>query len=224
MGNVNGYMDNTLMIGVNEEYKVGLAYLYSDNYNDKHAKVSKTNNPKSKYSKLLLNWNDFTIHLYNLLNSAIIVTPQIYKSSMLSKNYNEYESHKRFKFFCNKYNFNIQKQMIKESKTDLIVDNFKIQLFFSSKPIKYYHDVHSAIPYKKGDNDFYVIELRTHLGDFLILHESILIEQQFIATETHKGRTGLHIFPYDYLKTYPDRKGNFTCLKKYWFSTEYGHL
>jgi hypothetical protein len=114
------------MVGINEQYRVGLSYLYSDFYNDKHAKVSNTKNPKSKYSKLLLQWDDFIIHLTSLLSSAIIVTPEIYKLSMSSTSYKEYESIKRFKILCKKYELDVEHQMDNYSANDLFVGGFKV--------------------------------------------------------------------------------------------------
>ena len=161
----------------------------------------------------------------------------------------EYESIQRFALFCQKYNLNIKFNDNNSSGTDLFINGCKIQMKYSLKPpnnggstygyrISLVHGK-KKVPYKKGENDYYVIELGSYHGEFLWLCEELLIEKGWIATDTQKGKTSLSVFPYDYvekrLSTMPntnrkelsDRKlvhGNWTSNKEYWFSTEKGCL
>lgn len=229
LSHIDSYTIGTLIVGLNEQYGVGLAYLYSDVYNDKYGHASIMKNPKGKYSKLLLNWPDFILHLEIMLKSATIITPEIFRLSMTPESYKEYLSIKRFKLFCMKYELDV-KHYGSSCATDLMIGNVKIQMKYIEKPFKPNESYmvsfarHNREPYKKGDNDFYIMEIGSYHGMFLILHESILIDKQYIDTETVIGRHILHFFPYDYVKNNPTRKGNWTCEPKYWYSTENGHL
>jgi hypothetical protein len=87
-------------------------------------------------------------------------------------------------------------------------------------------------PYKQGDNDLYIIELGSNHGDFLILSEKILIEKGYIQTNEQKGKKNLNVYPHDYvekklLTTIGHKskiKGNWSCDKSLWISTEKGFL
>ena len=62
-------------------------------------------------------------------------------------------------------------------------------------------------------NNFYIIEVGSHHGDFLILPEKILIIKGIISSGNNNGTRFLSIYPYDYTKR------NWTSDKQYWVST-----
>lgn len=245
---IGNYVNGMLIVALNKELGLGLAYLNSDIYN-KHkdnVTISPTKDPRSPFSKILLKWDDFIIHFQNIIHQGMIVTAEIFKNSMPKTAFIEYESIERFSFFCQKYGWNMRVNAENSSATDVFVGNLKIQMKYSSKQrdaTHYYHLIHlrrlirqkplKIEPYKKGDNDFYIIEIGSHHGDFLILPEQILVDKQIVQIGDIKSQMQIGVFPYGYLeqklltvrKGWEHRvKGNWTMNPKYWFSTEKGHI
>jgi hypothetical protein len=226
MANLNKYSEGTLIVGVNQEHKVGLAYLYSEKYNTKHAFFSKNKNSRGKYANLLKDWDEFIIDLTNLLSQATIITPEIYRLSLIDATYREYLSVKRFKLYCKNNNFTVQYKLDTYGNICLLINDFKVNLKFvlNHKLNCHFYETHTTKDcYTQGDYDFYVVEIGLHLGEFFIVHESELIKYGIVSTDTQKGKTAIQIYPYDYQGKIRS-KSAWTADKKYWFSTEKGHL
>lgn len=239
------YMNGMLMVCLNKLKGIGLTYINSLYYETKCATVSINKNPVNKFEKLILQWDQFTLKLKDMLSYGIIITPKLYKNSMSNAHYTEYKSIERFKYFCQKYDLKCILNYDNSSPTDLFVNGFKIQMKYRGKIIgektnNYSYDIQlhrsACIKYKKGDNDFYVIEIGSHHGDFLWLPENLLIAKGYITENINvdeSSRCHMSIFAYDYVEkkllTTDDKnkyrvKGNWSCDKKYWISTEKGCL
>lgn len=241
MNHLDRYSNGMLIVGINLQEKLGLAYLKSQKYDVSTARIS--TNPKSEgiFSKLLLPWEIFLIHLQNLLFSGVVITQDTFENSMTETTFKEYSSLERFFILCKKCGFEYKRVFNNASKTDLILEGLRVQLKFSAAqtcPTKrtYSHKVSlstSEGPYRKGDNDLYIVELGSNQGDFLFLPEDLLIEKGYIKTFSQPGRTNLDVYPYDYVqkrklitpKCHHNKiTGNWTCDKSLWISTQYGPL
>jgi hypothetical protein len=191
----------------------------------------------------------------------MIITDEVFKNSMSKNHFLEYESIERFSSFCKKYGFDLIRNQDNSSATDCFINGFKIQMKYSSKPydkrqtmssyavnLKRTADYNKYRSYKKGENDFYVIEIGSYHEDFLILPEQTLIDKDIISTkdlltsdeinnENKKtDKYKLYVFPYNHVEkklliskenqTGCESKitGNWTTDKQYWFSTENGPL
>jgi len=245
--NMHKYKNGMLIVGLSKEYQLGLAYINSDKYNNiRTVAVSFAKNPKSEFSKILLRWDNFLIHLKNILSEGQIITTELFKDSMSNTSYLEYLSIERFKVFCEKYGWNMKRNLNNSSETDLFVDGFRVQMKYRSNPrdpangkygytihLKRTIDVGKYVSYKKGDNDFYVIEIGSHHGDFLIVPEKILIDKGYISINEKPRGEKFDTFPYGYLayrlaNVRPGWehmvKGNWTMNPLFWFSTEKGRI
>ena len=189
ISDVTGYMDGMLMVCLNKSYN-----------RNKTVSVSTAKNPKSEFSKILLQWDNFSIHLKNILYHGMIVTDELFKSSMTTKSYTEYESIERFRLLCEKYHWNFNRNTDTASVTDLYIDGFKVQMKYTNRFIittgcnkvslhktGYKNNIKSRVSYDKGDNDYYIIELGSHLGEFLILSEKLLLDKGFISVNKQKA-------------------------------------
>ena len=198
---MTGYLNGMLMVCLNKSYGVGLTYLNEEKYNrNKTVCVSTTKNPKSEFSKILLSWCAFVIHLETVISQGTIITPEVFKNSMTATSYLEYESIQRFKLLCNKYGWCFERNTNTASVTDVFVDGFKIQMKYTNQFVVttgrnrvslpktgYKNNKKSLVSYSKNDNDYYIIELGSHLGEFLILSEQLLIEKGFISVDNQKA-------------------------------------
>jgi hypothetical protein len=252
MADMNKYPSGMLIVCLNYQYQIGLAYLYSSKYNNmEKIYVMLKKSPRTKFgefNKMLMYWEDFVVHLKQMLSKGIIVTPEIFKNSMSSSNFLEYESIARFSLFCEKYGWDLKINDDNFSPTDLFVNNYKVQMKYVSGRTNPTHGhqqyqislnrnfnskTNKTQPYKKGDNDFYIIELGGYHGEYLIIPEEILIKYGFISSENTNGKFVLGVYHYDYVdKKLPTTldihkskvKGNWTCDKQYWVSTDKGPL
>jgi hypothetical protein len=240
MNHLDKYENGMLVVGINNKEKIGLAYIISEKYRVTTAQISKNSICDGVFNELLMSWNDFIIHFENILKYSIIITVENHKNSMSPECYKEYQSIKRFIVFCNKYKLTYSRIFDNSSVTDLIVEGMKVQMKYASNPSGVSNRTYSYKiclgtskgPYKQGDNDLYIIELGSNHGDFLILSEKILIEKGYIQTNEQKGKKNLNVYPHDYvekklLTTIGHKskiKGNWSCDKSLWISTEKGFL
>lgn len=246
--NMNRYDDGMLIVCFNYEHLAGLAYINSDKYkNSGSIDVSFVKNPTNNFSKILLRWDEFLIHLKNILFQGMIITDKIFESKMSKNCFMEHKSIERFFIFCEKYGWTCVRNIDNNSVTDLFINGYKAQMKYCSKPLDPNNGCYAySIPlskksplykrkgsYEKGDNDFYIIEIGSNHGDFLILSEQVLIDKGLISINGEETTQTLNVYPYDYVEnkllTTPNRykylvKGNWTCDKKYWYSTEEGPL
>lgn len=239
MSNLENYEKGMLIVAINKIKCLGLAFLYDEYFKTSTASVRFTKHPKGKFSKLLLYGEDFINKLSNLLCKALKITDSLYKNSLSPANLAEFESISRFLIYCEKLQLNVKRVKNATSHTDLIINGYKIQMKFSAnqsniKKRTYSYKISLAksgnregkrkIPYSKGDNDLYVIELGCNQGEFLVLTENLLIEKGYIKTEIQKGKYNLDVYPYDYTKkkkqskTGPQIRGNWTCDESLWLS------
>lgn len=218
MSGLDKYEDSTIIVGINKLFNVGLVYLSSDLYKTKTAHATITNNPKTEFSKILLHWDDFILRLYDVLQHGTIITEENHKNFMTKSSYLEYESLERFYILCKNFKLDVTRVEDNGSVTDLIVNGFKIQMKFVSNPengreYRVYLTRQKSEPYKQGDNDFYIIEIGSKLGEFLILSEEVLISNGLITTADRVGKPKIHVYPYDYTENTNvkfERKGNWT--------------
>ena len=84
------------------------------------------------FSKILMRWDNFLIHLKTILSKGQIITAELFKNSMPYESYLEYLSIERFKVFCKKYGWNIERNLDNSFATDLFVDEFKVQMKYHS--------------------------------------------------------------------------------------------
>lgn len=239
---LNKYENGMLIVALNKELGLGLLYIMCDELKAKTADMT-IGGTRGKFSKLLLNWPNFIQYLSFLLNKASIITKEIFRNSMTRENFLEHESILRFIKFCDKFNFNVKRVENNGSQTDLLVNNLKIQMKYCSKMKNPDNGEYSFwislsksggykkphIPYEKGDNDFYIIEIGSHHGYFLAIPENILIDKRIIKTDNQTGKPYIIVFPFDYLdtketnKVIKDKKaikGNWTCKdKRLWVSS-----
>lgn len=233
------YSDGTLIICVNPEDRVGLIFVMSPEFRAKSITVT-IGGTKGVFSRLLLDHGAFSVYLESMLPLAPVI--ENIRSLMTPCTVLEMESKQRFKDYCSKFGLRITEPDSSASVTDVIVSGFKCQLKYSSSPENrrrtYSHKVmlgRGNGPYIKGDNDFYVIELGGHHGEFLILHEQLLIDMGYVSHQG-KGKQNLNVFPLGYIrekmKSVTSRwdmvKGNWTCDSKLWFRennfiTDYPH-
>lgn len=245
INDLDKYIDGMLIVCVNKLINIGFAYVDSNYYRTMQTKISLKRDPINKFEKLILEWDDFILKLKDTLCYGLIVTPELYKNSMSPNHFLEHQSIERFNLFCIKYGLKCELNYDNSSPTDLFVDGFKIQMKYSSKPIgqitgTYSYDINlhrnGSIKYKKGDNDFYVIEIGGYHNDFIWLSENLLIAKGYISENIKTDEIStcnMHIFPPDYIekkllitadKYKSQIKGNWSCDKKYWISTEKGCL
>jgi hypothetical protein len=239
MTGLNKYEPGMLIVALNREAQIGLFYFYSETYNTTSARIHVTPNPRGIFSKLIMNWNDFKVNFEKSLPSAIQITKEIFNESMTLHNRLEHESINRFIIYLERFGVQYKRMIDDSSATDIIVNGFKVQMKYSSKPhnpdkSQHEHPIHlgrsrGRVPYKKGDNDFYVIEVASKHGEFIILPEQLLIDKGFIITENCEGRCDLSVYPYDHVEklravTHDPRakaliKGNWTCDKSLWWTS-----
>ncbi len=244
MAGLDKYSNGMLIVGLNKSAGIGLAYLFSDEYKTTGATVHVTPNPRGKFSKLVMQWIDFILNLENLLPYAIHVTHKIFEDSLSLCSKLEYESQIRLIKFCDKYNISYKLMKNDSSPTDILLDGLKVQMKYCSKPNniekgRYEYPIHlgkknGTIPYKKDENDLYIIEIASYHGDFLFLTEDILIKHGYISTDTQPGKCSLGVYPYDHVenllatltnpRTRKQIKGNWTCDKSLWLSTKNGSI
>lgn len=242
---LNKYDDGMLMVCINKSANIGLVYIDSDYYRTIKTTVSFKRIHVNKFDKLILPFDKFTLKLKDMLYDGIIITPELYKNSMSPSHYTECESIERFIKFCIEHKLKYELNYDNSSPTDLFVEGYKIQMKYCSKSIGEKTNNHSYhislrrsgfIKYKKGDNDFYVIEIGGYHNNFLWLPENLLIAKGYVSENImvdENSKYTLDIFPYDYIEkkllTTDDKhkhqvKGNWSCNKKYWISTEKGCL
>jgi len=245
VNDLHKYFNGMLIVCLNKLTGIGFTYIDSDYYRTKAPTFSINNNPVNKFEKLILQWDQFILKLKEMVCYGVIITPELYKNSISTDHYTEYESIERFKYFCKKYNLNCVLNYDNSSPTDLFVNGFKIQMKYSGRIIgektsNYSYDIQLSrsadIKYKKGDNDFYVLEIGGYHGDFLWLPQNLLIAKGYISENIsvdEPSKCHMSIFAHDYVEkkllTTNDKdkhkvKGNWSCNKKYWFSTEKGCL
>ena len=249
INSMHKYEEGMLVIAARHP-RFGFVYttIESDKDANPNVYVSLNKKEKSKYEKLILMWPEFLVELERSLTKGIIVTPELFKSSICPSQYLEYQSIERFKIFCEKHDLKLDLVDDVSLPTDLYVNGFKVQMKYSSKPTShleasqrngdYYYPVNlrrfGNVKYVKGDNDFYVIEMGEHLGEFLFVPEYILLEKKYISQgPLEKARSRLRVFPYDYVEKRKATattgqknkiKGNWSCNKWYWMTTEEGCL
>ncbi len=223
------YSDGTLIVCVHPE-QYGIVFLMSDLYRIVTARVT-IGGTKSAYSKILQTWNDFVIKLKDGLISAQIIYD--IRSTMTEDNVKSYESTQRFIKFCKIHNLEYKVVPDASNVTDMIVNGKKLQLKYSSEPESsnrnYSYHINlkrtiDSIPYKEGDNDFYIIELGGFHGEFLILPEYQLINRGYISSNGNKGITTLHVFHETYVEckklisSKPGYvRGNWMCNSNLWY-------
>jgi hypothetical protein len=238
MGARKNYPIGLLVVGLNKEEGIGLAFLYEKIHEGSAASMTKGAKLGGTFSKLLCEWDIFRERLIQLLPLSIIVTDAVFESSITPNMQASVESLKRFSFFCKKNGFTCTEVQDTSSKTDLIFEGAKAQLKYCANEVDARNHCYRVklctgkekVPYAKGDNNIYIIEIGAHHGVFIFLQEDLLIEKGFIRTDTQPGKIGLDIFPYDYvekakLKSRDNAsrcKGNWTCDKILWLSTENG--
>jgi hypothetical protein len=211
MHGLNKYDDGILIVGINKLHSVGLAYLHNDSYKVKATCVTITDNPKTELSKMLLKWDDFVLHLYNILQYSLIITKENHKNFLTKYSYLEYESIERFYILCKNFGLNVMRVEDNSSPTDLTINGFKVQMKFVSNPEKgreyrVFLTRQKSEPYKQGDNDFYIIEIGSKIGEFLILSEEVLISNGFITTIDRIGKQKIHVYPYDYTENLNEKE------------------
>jgi hypothetical protein len=249
MYHLDKYENGTLIIGSNKKEQLGVAYIKEDKYHRSTATMSLGISRGGRFSGLLLDWDDFKERLEHLLPFGMIINEEDLAESVAPTMLLSIQSIARFIVFCNKFGYSYEEVSDTSSRTDLIFEGMKAQFKFASQLPNTgsghysYHVtlgksgiksklIKRKIPYCKGDNDIYIIELSTHLGDFLFLPESLLISKDFIKTNTNPGKTSLNVFPYDYIEIANiDRpesshlnRGNWTCDKSLWLSTTKGEI
>lgn len=249
MHHLNKYGIGMLIVAIHYK-KFGILHMTDEADKDSVAVyMSHKRIDKSIYEKEIMIWPEFLVELEKCLTRGIIVTPEIFKNSVTPTQYLEYESIERFKVFCEKHKLEVEEVYGVYSPTDLIVNGFKIQMKFISRPLShiernkkngdYWYAVElrrsGNVKYLKGDNDFYVVEMGEYKGEFLWIPEYLLLEREYISgAGLERARANLHVFPYDYVEKAKASaitsrqktkiKGNWSCNKKYWFSTEKGCL
>jgi hypothetical protein len=242
----NGYPNNTLMIMVNMEAQFGITYLMSDEDNRSGNSISVryplVNNRTqiSKYTRLASSFDKLKPQIETHLKSAIIVTNEVYIKNISPTILKEIYSMGRFKQFCDTYGIPYEDVRDNSAPTDLLVYKKLMQMKFSS--IKYGTNgdmIRIKLsrgqnkPYEKGQNNYYVIEVETHIGWFLIIPESILINAGFISEDDSiETRNCLRIFPHNYnskTKTFDEPtekffKNRWSSNPNLWWSIEVGWL
>ncbi len=220
------YTDGTLIVCVRPQ-QYGIVCVMSDLYRRVTARAT-IGGTKGAFSKILQPWNDFVIKLKNMLASAQIIYD--IRSTMTEDNVKSYESTQRFILFCKSHNLDYKVVGDASHVTDIIVNDKKIQLKYSSEPEhpKYSYQIHlgrkNNIPYKEGDNDYYIIELGGFHEEFLILPEQQLINRGYISSNGNIGKTTLYVFHETYVEcgkltnSKPGNvKGNWMCNSNLWY-------
>lgn len=201
ISDINGYNEGMLMVALNKEYGIGLAYLHEAKHNKiKSAYMSISSNARNEFSKILLKWDDFLIHLKTIITQGTVVTAELFKNSMAPRSFIEYESIERFRLLCEKYGWKFERNTDTGSVTDVYVDTFKIQMKYTNRFVvttgrhrvslhktAYKNNKKSNVSYEQGDNDYYIIEMGCCLGEFLIISEKLLIEKGFISINKQKA-------------------------------------
>ncbi len=217
------YSDGTLIVCVCPE-QYGIVCVMSDLYR-RVAAMATIGGTRGAYSKILQPWNDFVIKLKNMLASAQIIYD--IRSTMTESQVKSYESTQRFISFCKIHDLDYK---VVNNVTDIIVNDKKIQLKYSSEPVnhRYSYQIHlgriNNKPYKEGDNDYYIIELGGFHGEFLILPEQQLINRGYISKNENTGKTTLLVFHETYVEcgklfnTKPHLvRGNWMCNSNLWY-------
>ena len=236
MNHLDRYDNGMSIVGINKADNIGVCYIKTDIYHKSTACMTLGAKCNSIFSKLLKRWDDFLTIFIQLLPFGTIISNEIYEKSITHMMLISSKSLKRFQIFCLKHNFKCELVDDNSSVTDLVFNGIKAQMKFASLPENtrrtYSYKVllgkngkndtsNLKIPYEKGDNDIYIIELGTHQGDFLFLPESLLIEKGYIKTYTQTGKRNLNVYLHDYVevnrllkqKHVSKIKGNWTCDK-----------
>lgn len=242
IGGLDKYEDGMLMVALNYQ-RFGLVYTNSRDYSVKKVTISLRKPARTIFNKLILEWGDFLKVLEESLSKGIVVTPKLYEMSLGDAHLKEYYSVQRFTTFCQKHGLNIEVVDETTSVTDLVINGFKVQMKYCTqaspsriKAGRYAYEINlhrsGQLKYKKGDNDFYVIELGANPGYFLWLPEYLLIKKGFICeTGVDEKRTNsLCVYPHDYVEKRKEIspknknrvKGGWSCDPKLWISTEHG--
>jgi len=207
---LNKYEDGMLIVCLSEQYGAGLIFL-SDHKLDLHGDtytISKFKKTQTFLDKNLTPYGPFLTNLRYFIFHSLIVTPEVFADSLTSKYLLEYKSTQRFITFCNKHDLKIERTSHIATPTDLFVEGLKIQLKYRSKPLRDYSHYNVTLhksngknnmPYEKGDNDYYVVELGENHGYFLWFSEELLIEKGIIKTDKQQGKTSICVFPFNYL-------------------------
>ena len=202
----------------------------TDEYNKAGATVT-IGHTKGIFSKLTTSLDDMKNKLKTLLSISSIIYDVT--NFMTPDQKKEKESIERFIVFCKIHGYNYSLVLDNSSKTDIIVNGCKIQMKFSSNPQNtrrtYSYKIKARSPYKYGDNDYYVIELGTHKGKFLIIPEIELFDRGYLSYNNVVGKSNINVYPYDYIETrfkitpngHKHRvKGNWTCNYNLWYDNE----
>ena len=237
------YEDGMLMVAL-KHLEFGLVYVNSREYSIEGVTISLRKPAKTKFNKLILDWDEFLGALQNSLSKGIIVTTEVYEKSLGNCHLKEYQSIERFTILCRKYGLTIEVNNDTTSATDLIVSGFKVQMKYCGRVMpsrqKSRHNAYTInlyrsglIKYKKGDNDFYIIELGANHGDFMWIPEHVLIKMGYISENNlQEKRKVFNLYPHDHVEKRREVsrshknnvKGSWSCDPKFWISTERGCL
>ena len=225
VNNVTGYPDDMLVVCLNDERQVGALFTGQDTKDRPGAGMVLSYGPGKKtsyYSQFRVEWSKFEEQLLSRCRTSTVVEDP---DSLISRNnLKEKKMIDRFAEFCLKMRYAFVRSDM-SSTHDGTVDGKKVQLKYCSRPYNgYCYRVHltkhdggrKTQPYAKGDNDYYVFEVGSHEGKFLIVREGFLITKGFLRTEHQLGKKALNVYPPGY-EAKQFITGAWTCDEANWW-------
>ena len=242
MQKINIYPNGMLMVGIHTELNFGVVYNFEEKYNVSSAFMSLNKKSTTIFSELIRHGSNFNTYLEQMISQALIVTDELYLNFIAPSVQLELASHNRFEILCGKAGWSYKRNEDNASVTDVFVNGLKIQMKYVSNHGKGYGSYrahinrsHNFQPYKKDDNDLYIIEIGERHGEFICIPEKVMIEKGCIAIDEYMpDHQSIQVFPVDYVKNKRESmvnqkyinmiRGNWTTDPIYWFSTESGHM
>ena len=242
MKEINKYQNGMLIVGIHTELNFGVAFLFDEKYNVPDASLSLRKNSKGVFSQLIRHGLNFNAYLEQMLPQAISISKELYLSLIPPLVQLERLSIRRFKKMCKQRGWSFKRNEDNASVTDVYVNGLKIQMKYVSrigeKSYSYKANLcrsYNTQPYKKGDNDLYIIEIGERHGEFCCIPEKVLIAKGCISDDEYMpDHLSIQVFPVDYVKNKRESlinqkyinyyRGNWTSDPKFWFNTESGHM
>jgi hypothetical protein len=206
---INDYPDGTLMVGINMEHKIGIAYLCSDEYRmeSHNAVLSLPGDAGNIFSKNLKPISELLLEIKRLLPMALILTPEIYRANISDRNWEEGQLKDKIFARCNMLGIKYQEVRNNSGSYDFVInDDIRIQLksaqYREEKGKGNHFNIKMArndgMAYKLGDFDYLCINISSHPNDFMFISVLLAVKLGILKMETCEGKTSIRVYPYDY--------------------------
>ena len=216
------YETNILIVMVDKERK-HFALEFSDNIKVTSLSLS-FNYPRSPYKNMMYKEKE------KFVSKLLEMIPLSSTGNEVSENTKkEIAMLIRLKKFCEERNWSFERNHTNKNTTDVFINGYRCQAKFRSQNVinSVVASVDSkkkagklngkkiSMPLQKGDCDFMIVEIGgtrdepdSHLGNFLFIHETVLIDEKIITTDDFQGKLAFTV-------CLPNAKLNHWC-KKYW--------